>query len=201
MLIKLCRWSFFNFATSLNDEYEQIEALLDEYPENADDINFYLSEISQYNCNMREHRNTTEMAMTVSDAIHGQEWEGHANPDFGRVVNIGTEGIRDLIEKGRRENPGKDAFYNGCAYMMDALDVLGDRFRELAVEMAATCTDVADKRRYEFAAKAFEVIPRKPAYDFTSAVHSFWLTFCFEGNDLTYDILAIASKKSIRRRT
>ncbi len=175
--------AFFNFATSLNDEYEQIEALLDEYPENADDINFYLSEISQYNCNMREHRNTTEMAMTISDAIHGQEWEGHANPDFGRVVNIGTEGIRDLIEKGRRENPGKDAFYNGCAYMMDALDVLGDRFRELAVEMAATCTDIADKRRYELAAKAFEVIPRKPAYDFTSAVHSFWLTFCFEGFD------------------
>ena len=175
--------AFFNFATSLTCEYEMVEELLEKYPENAEEINGYLSEFTQYNSPMREHRNQTEFAMTVSDAIHGQEWEGHSNPDFGRVVNIGTEGIRELIEKGRRENPGRDAFYNGCSYTMDALDVLGDRFRELAAKLAIECENEADKKRYELAAKAFEVIPRKPAYDFTSAVHAFWLTFCFEGYD------------------
>jgi len=174
---------WFHFATSLNCEYEEIEALADKYPEHAETVKKFLDEFTYYNSSYREHRNETMLELSYSDAISGQEWEGHANPDFGRIVNIGTGGVREIIEKWRSVNPEKDSFYRACLYTMDALDTVGDRFRELAVKLAAECTDEADKKRYELAAKAFETVPRKPAYDFTSAVHSFWLTFMFDGND------------------
>lgn len=110
-------------------------------------------------------------------------WGGHANPDFGRIVNIGTDGVRRLIAECAAKHPESDWFYRACGYSMDALDILGERFRALAIEEAAKESDPVRRAHLEDAAKAFEVIPKKPAYDFVSAVACFWLVFSFDGID------------------
>ena len=119
----------------------------------------------------------------ASKATWSGNWGGHGNPDFGRIINIGTDGIREIINKCKQANPEKDWFYRGCEYAMDALDILGERFCTLAKEEAQKCDDPNKKALFESAAKAFEVVPKKPAYDFESACLVFWMIFTFDGDD------------------
>ena len=173
----------FCYPLSLTYDFSRYEEMLEKYPEEADFIRECKEKFELYYDVARNHKSETMMGLTKADAISGQGWDGHSNPDFGRVVNLGTDGIREIIAEGRRNNPEVQWFYNGCEYALDAMDILGDRFHDLAVELGAKCEDPADKRRYELAAKAFEVVPRKPAYDFTSACLVFWMIYDFEGHD------------------
>ena len=156
-----------------------------EHPEAADLIKEFDEKFTPYNhTSQRLFRNPEYIQMNEAGAMWGGGWGGHSNPDFGRIINIGTEGIRELIEKYKKINTeDADWFYRGCEYAMDALDIYGDRFRERAEKLAAECDDPANKKRYEDAARAFTVIPRKPAYDFNSAVLCFWMVFSFDGID------------------
>ncbi|MBQ6263538.1 MAG: hypothetical protein IJK58_08510 [Clostridia bacterium] len=123
-------------------------------------------------------------ALQGAGVLWGGGWGGHSNPDFGRIINLGTDGIREIINKYKKINTeDSDWFYRACEYALDAVDILGDRFRALAEQKAAECDDPADKKRYEKAAEAFSVVPRKPAYDFTSACHVFWMIFTLDGID------------------
>ena len=121
--------------------------------------------------------------LAASEAEWAGTWGGHGNPDFGKIINLGTEGIRKQIDECKQACPDKDWFYRGCEYAMDALDILGDRFCRLALDEAEKCDDPKQKARFEAAARAFEVVPRKPAYDFESACLVFWMTFTFDGDD------------------
>ena len=122
-------------------------------------------------------------SFTRSHAGWGGDWGGHSNPDFGRLIEWGTEGIRERIQTYRLAHPEAEAFYQAAQYAMDALDILGERFEKLAKELAAECEDPLDRKRLELAAKAFQTVPKKPAYDMNSAGHAFWLLFTFDGID------------------
>ncbi len=156
-----------------------------EHPEAAETIKEFDEKFIPY-CQTSQtlFRTTEYKKMNEAGALWGGGWGGHSNPDFGRVINLGTEGIREIINKYKEINTeDSDWLYRGCEYAMDALDIYGERFRELAEKLAAECDDPANKKRYEDAAKAFTVIPRKPAYDFNSAVLCFWMVFSFDGVD------------------
>jgi len=163
---------------------EKYDELIEKYPEEADGLRENKEEMVSYFLHELSYPSADAGARLGSThAGWGGGWGGHANPDYGRIINLGTSGIRKIIADGRTKNPHAEAFYNGCESAMDAIDILGDRFLYLARELAEKCENADDKRRYEAAARAFEVIPRNPAYDFTSAVHAFWLIFSFEGID------------------
>ena len=174
----------FSFADSMNYDFNKVEEMVAKYPEQEEEIREYARKFDLYYWEAKYKPGTpTGIEMENAHAIWGGGWSGHANPDFGMIVNIGTEGMRKKIEECAENHPESDYMYRGCQYAMDALDTLGDRFRELAEKLAAECEDAADKARYERAAKAFSVIPRKPAYDFESACHGFWMLFTFDGID------------------
>lgn len=169
----------FAFSDDRQDE------MIEKYPELADEIRRYAEKyrffrgVSQ---NLRRFEGYGEIESSC--AMWGGGWAGHSNPDFGRIINLGTDGIREIINKYKKINvDDSDWFYRGCEYTLDAIDTLGRRFHELALEEAAKCDDPADRKRYEAAARAFEVVPKKPAYDFTSACHAFWMIFTFDGTD------------------
>ena len=121
--------------------------------------------------------------LNASNATWSGNWGGHSNPDFGKIINLGTNGIREKINKCKLANPEKDWFYRGCEYAMDAVDILGKRFYNLAREEAQNCDDPKRKALLESAARAFEVVPKQPAYDFESACLVFWMIFTFDGDD------------------
>ena len=125
-----------------------------------------------------------EMRTRADSYGWGGTWGGHSNPDFGRLVNLGTDGIREIINEYKQKNTiDTDWFYRGCEYTLDALDTLGERFRQMAIERAEAETDPAQKRRLERMAEAFETVPRKPAHDFNSAIQCFWMLFILDGGD------------------
>ena len=131
-----------------------------------------------------EHtRDFYEDQLSRAGGCWGGGWAGHSNPDYDLLLHLGTKGIREKIARCRAENPGKDEFYDGCDIMMDAIDILGDRFRDLALELAAKTADANEKREYEAISQVFCRIPREPAWDMHSAVQLFWLVFTFDGID------------------
>ncbi|MBQ7101652.1 MAG: hypothetical protein IJN81_08465, partial [Clostridia bacterium] len=108
---------------------------------------------------------------------------GHSNPDYGRIINYGTEHIRSIIAESRAKHPDEAWFFRSCSYALDALDIIGERYREAALEKAESCESPDDKSFLLRMAEAFKTVPKKPAYDFTSAMCSFMLVFALDGSD------------------
>lgn len=174
----------FRFSSGIEYDFHAADEWIARDPANESKIRAYTEKFRRYHMLAhQQYRTPAAERLTGAYAMWGGSWGGHSNPDFGMIVNMGTEKIREKIEAGRKMHPESDAFYNGCAYAMDALDILGERFRRLAEESAASCDDPADKKRYVLAAKAFAVVPKKPAFDFTSACHAFWMLFTLDGID------------------
>ncbi|MBQ6788937.1 MAG: hypothetical protein IJO81_01980 [Clostridia bacterium] len=174
----------FSFSDSLSYNWNSIPSLIEEHPELADELNVLGQKLKNLEEKKSILRDARYHVKADAQAIWGGGWGGHSNPDYGRLVNIGTEGVRAKIAECKKlGNPDSDWFYRACEMIMDAFDILGERFLELARSLAATETDPKIKKYYEDAARAFEVVPKKPAYDFVSAAHSFSLHFVADGND------------------
>lgn len=174
----------FGYDASMTYRFGAENVLREKHPEAIEYIDRMYERF--YNLNhMSQHIPFEGEMRTRADSYGwGGTWGGHSNPDFGRLVNLGTEGIRAIIDEYKQKNTfDTDWFYRGCEYTLDALDILGDRFLELARELAEKETDPENKRRYERAAEAFEVVPRKPAYDFNSGCMAFWMLFTLDGID------------------
>lgn len=122
-----------------------------------------------------------EMRMMETHLCWGGTWSGHGNPDYYRLLHLGTEGIRKIISENRIKNKGKDAFYDGCTYALDALDIMGERIYALACDMAKKETDPERKKELERIKEVYSIIPVKPAYDIFSATQFMWMYFSFEG--------------------
>ena len=185
-------------ATSLEAEYmssgyypseglrfseENIIKLIGQFPEHSDTFTSYLDEIrilrskSQLlNCCMTD-------GLDTAGAEWGGGWGGHCNPDYGRIINHGTDYIRSIIAENRKKYPDEAWFYNACSYALDAMDIFGERYREEALKNAGKCDNEADRAFYLRMAEAFKTVPKKPAYDFTSAMCSFMLVFALDGSD------------------
>lgn len=105
---------------------------------------------------------------------------GHYNPNY--LLKDGTKGLRKKVEKYRRINKGKDAFYDALNLVLDALDIYAERYRALALEKAKEAQG-EDKERFLRMAKALEWVPMNGPRDFFEACQSFWLVFTHDGMD------------------
>lgn len=174
----------FNFSNGIIYDADNAKKLMLQYPEYSAEIQKYSDKFKQYEKKKSTLYSASYFKLAGASSIWAGSWGGHSNPDFGRIVNLGTNGIRELINKYKKINTDDcDWFYRSCEYALDALDILGERFCRLAKEKMNECTNGADRERYKLAAKAFETVPKKPAYDFTSACHVFWMLFSFDGID------------------
>ena len=126
-------------------------------------------------------RTENENKLWTNKTLWGGGWGGHSNPDYGTLIRIGTDGYRDLIEKYRKINDAED-FYESMLITLDAIDIIAERFRQLALEALKTA-EGDERAMYERIAKALAIVPKKPAYDFFSAIQSFYLVFSFDGKD------------------
>ena len=110
-----------------------------------------------------------------------REWAGgHSNPDY--MLREGTSGIRKKIAKYRTVNPDKEEFYDALELCLDALDILGERYREKALELSLS-SDGKRKEQLLRIAKALETVPKGAPHDFFEACQSYWLVFTFDSID------------------
>lgn len=162
---------------------EKIAELAEKFPEHNEILQHYLRELTLFRNKAKRLFSEPTEALDRSGAEWGGGWGGHSNPDYGRIVNNGTEYIRSIIDENRGKYPDEDWFYRSCSYVLDAMDILGERYRNLALERAESCENPDDKDFLLRMAKAFETVPKEPAYDFTSAMCSFMLVFALDGSD------------------
>ena len=160
-----------------------ITELAGQYSEHRETLLRYVREIDLFKSKARRLYAEHSEALDRAGAEWGGGWGGHSNPDYGRIVRYGTEHIRAIIAENRKNRPDEAWFYRACSYALDAVDIFGERFRALASERAEACDNADDKALLLRMAKAFETVPKKPAYDFTSAMCSFMLVFSMDGSD------------------
>lgn len=162
---------------------DNIQKLSEEFPEHKETLNRYLRELKIFRSKAKLLICKTTDELNLSGAEWGGGWGGHSNPDYGRIINFGTDRIRQIIEGNRDKHPDEAWFYRSCSYTLDAMDVFGERYREQALINAEKCENTDDKEFFLRMTKAFETVPKKPAYDFTSAMCSFMLVFALDGSD------------------
>ena len=162
---------------------ENILKLAKEYPEYNKTLTKFIEEIKIFKDKSKLLNSEITDALNESGAEWGGGWGGHSNPDYGRIVNLGTDHIRSIITENREKHHVDTWFYNSCSYTLDAIDILGERYREEALARANECNCEKDKVFFLRMAEAFKVVPKKPAYDFMSAMCSFMLIFALDGSD------------------
>jgi formate C-acetyltransferase len=162
---------------------ENILKLVEEYPEHKETLLHFIEEINIYRNKSKLLNSPITDALNDSGAHWGGGWGGHGNPDYGRIINFGTDYIRSIITENRDKYPNEVWFYNSCSYALDAIDIMGSRYHEEALKRAEECDNTEDKAFYLRMAKAFLTVPKKPAYDFMSAMCSFMLIFALDGSD------------------
>ena len=162
---------------------ENILKIAEDYPELRDILQSYIQKLNVFRSKATRLNCEATDALNRSGAEWGGGWGGHSNPDYGRIINFGTDYIRQIIAENRDKHPEEDWFYSSCLYTLDAIDIIGERYRKTALKKAEQCENEADKSLLLRMAKAFETVPKNPAYDFTSAMCSFMLVFALDGSD------------------
>lgn len=175
--------SGYSHSDGLWFDTRKIAELSEKFPEHKEILNHYIEEINIFKSKSQMLNCETTDKLNNSGAQWGGGWGGHANPDYGRIINFGTDHIRKIIAENRGRHPDEAWFYNSCSYFLDALDIFGEGYREAYLKKAEKCKNEDDKAFCLRMAKAFEAVPQKPAYDFTSAMCAFMLIFSLDGND------------------
>ena len=161
---------------------ETIENMTADYPEQARLIRDLSAARERVTDEMIDGaRSEEEKAVITARACWGG-WFGHTNPDYGLILNLGTDGLREKAERYRKINAGRDGFYDSMLIALDALDKLAQRYAALASELSTNAYG-DEKASLLRIANALGVAPKKPAYDFFSACQAFWLVFSFDGVD------------------
>ena len=175
----------YNFGSGVAVNEGKFYENAEKFPEFAAELDEIREYVKDFNTGslIGAHQDRYQKELASTAACWGGGWAGHSNPDYDRLLHLGTKGIRELITKYRALNAGKDDFYDGCDIFMDALDILGDRLRKCALDLAEKTDDPIAKAEFLKMAEVYSVIPANPAYNMQSAVLMFWLVFTFDGID------------------
>ncbi len=176
-----CRYMF---GGGISVRTSVIDAQIGQNPDCADD----LREIKEKMCPL----DTGSLVYATKSPVQrrrvdmklgwGGSWGGHANPDWGMVLRLGTKGLRERIDRFRMIHTDRGTFYDALVRTLDALDVIARRFRELALA-EAECAEPDRRARLLRIVSALERVPMESPRDFFEACQMFWLCFTFDGID------------------
>jgi pyruvate formate-lyase/glycerol dehydratase family glycyl radical enzyme len=102
----------------------------------------------------------------------------HTIPDYGKLVRMGTNGIRaEILDHQQGVERDSDAwnFYEAMKISAEAFALFCQRYRELARNMAGQAPDGEEKRSLEEIARSFERAPRNGASTFREALQIVYL--------------------------
>lgn len=144
---------------------------------------------------LKEYNNHTEFADALrraydiagdstSEAIFFiEQVTGHLIPDVRPLLAEGTTGIRREIEENQAKcKDDRKDYYEAMKISLDALEILADRYAELAGKKEAS-SEGADRERYRMMKETLKRVPRLGAENLYEAIQSFiliWQTMCLE---------------------
>ena len=108
--------------------------------------------------------------------------ENHSIRDYAKVLRLGFGGIRLEVEEQLAraditdpEFPQKENFWRAALSICDAGTLLGERYAELARELAVETKSPAEKKRLQKIAATCAHVPGSGARTFFEAVQALWL--------------------------
>lgn len=176
----------YTYGTGIFCNENKMNKLIEAHPEDADDLIFIRDNIWDY-CGgvvASKYFDKLDKELIDNTVLWGGTWCGHAVPNLIDAAKYGTDGIRQKVEKYRAVNPGKDDFYDSILTVMDAIDVLGKRFSDMAEEMLAG-TSLSEKQRknLEIIRETLTHAPKAPCKTFPEACIVYVMVYTFDGID------------------
>ena len=108
------------------------------------------------------------------------QWQ-HASGDFGKIIEIGIEGLKDEIRESLKKhagNPEKTDFLEASLVMCDGIIAWEEKCAQECLRLANEETDSTRKDELIKIYENLKRVPRYPARDFYEAMQS--LYFCFD---------------------
>ena len=103
--------SAYSPSQGLNFCVENIMKLAEDFPEHKETLCKYVDELNFFKDKAKRLYSEPTEALDRAGAEWGGRWGGHSNPDYGRIVNYGTDYIRSIIDKNRDNHPDEAWFY------------------------------------------------------------------------------------------
>ena len=144
---------------------------------------------------LREYNNRTPYADALrkaydiagdstSEAIFFiEQVTGHLIPDVRKLLACGTKGIREEIDRNQAKcSDGRRDYFEAMKISLGALEVLADRYAELAEEKEQA-SDGKDRERYRLMKDTLRKVPGEGAENLFEALQAFiliWQTMCLE---------------------
>ena len=161
-----------------------LDSLIKENPDDAEDLTVIKEEMIARLEHQRlwDHFTVEQKKHLDEGDLWGGTWCGHSNPKYGDFAVYGTNAYRRKIDEARRSNPGHDDFYDAMMISLDAIDVIGKRFGDLAKKMLAE-DDLTDTQRVKVdrIAVTFDHAPAEPCRDFCEGLAMFSMIFTLDG--------------------
>ncbi len=116
-----------------------LEQKAKDHPELADDYNYIIKEMKKLDVSAHIWASFTENENDIwhSTTGWGGTWGGHSVPDLIDVARYGTNGLREKVNHYKAINFDIAEFYDGLLLLLDAIDIIGGRIREVAIEKLA----------------------------------------------------------------
>ncbi|MGN1410103.1 MAG: pyruvate formate lyase family protein [Eubacteriales bacterium] len=176
----------FGFGSGIRVDYDGLTKEAERCPELAKDYLYIRDMMSPHDTGnlLSAAFDPREQNICDSHAIWGGTWVGHAVPQFSDIAKYGTDALREKVEACRLKNPGNDEFYDAELLMLDAIDVLAERFLALSREMLASGSlNERETAKISRLADALEAGTKKPTDDFFTACALYVMVFSFDGID------------------
>lgn len=155
------------------------------FPEFADDYHYIIEKMKDTDVGHFVWSSFTENEydITSTSSAWGGTWGGHAVPSLIDFASLGTNGIREKINKYAALNPDKADFYEGLLLTLDAIDVLSGRFLAAARQRYEESEDPVFKKKLKRTVSAFEKCPLAPAETFDEAAVIYVMIASLDGVD------------------
>ena len=162
-----------------------LEAKMKETPELAADYQYIADNMNKVDVGAFVWKSFTqnENDMLFSSAGWGGTWGGHSVPDLIDFARYGTDGLREKLNYYKSINIDIPDFYDGMLLLLDAVDIIGQRIHDLAVEKLAKAENDTQKKKLQRLINVFSRCPKQPAVDFMDACCVYVMIYTLDGID------------------
>lgn len=136
----------------------------------------------------------TETVFCEMRAVRGP---GEATPDYGRIINMGVNGIieeinakKSTLDLATRDGYEQNIFLEAELIICEGMKILAKRYAALAREQAADCGSERRKAELLEIASVFDRVPAEPAVNFWQGVQDVYFYQCcilMEQNAVSYN--------------
>ena len=177
-----CLTSYFGGQAVVVD---RLRAKAEACPENAADYQYIIDNMKKDDACGYIWKMQTKHERALWDTVTGWGgiWGGHAVPDFADYSLIGTDGLREKINRYKEINIDVPDFYDGMLLMLDALDEIGQRIHDKAKEMYDAADTDEKRRKLARLVNTYDHCPKEPARTFAEAATVFAMIFYLDGKD------------------